>query len=87
MDKDLWKEAIREDADEKNMESCNRCQGRVHTKKREGIPIVERRERRSERDCKRAVEKRIHLAIKVTTNSASIFCVKERWKETNGVEL
>ena len=87
MDKGVWKEAIRENVDEEDMGSCDRCQGGVCTKKREGIPVVERRERRSERVCKRAVEKRIHLAIKVTTNSASIFCGKERWKETNGVEL
>ena len=87
MDKGVWKEAIREDADEKDIGSCNRCQRGVCTKKREGIPIVERSERRSERVYERAVEKRIHSAIKVTTNSTSIFCGEEGWKEANGAEL
>jgi len=77
MDKGVWKEAIREDVGEEDMGSCDRYQGGVHTKKREDIPIVERSERRSERVYKRAVEKRIHSAVKVTTNSASIFCGEE----------
>jgi len=87
MDKGVWKEVIREDADKEDMGSCDRCQERVRTKKMEGIPIVERRERRSERVCKKAVEKRIHSVVKVTTNSTSIFCGKEGWKEVNGAGL
>ena len=69
------------------MRSYDRCQGRVRTKKREGIPIVKRRERRSERVCKRVVEKRIHSAIEVTINGTSIFCGEEGWKEVNGTGL
>jgi len=87
MDKGVWKEAIREDTNEENIGSCDRCQESVYTKKREGIPVVERSERRSKRVCKKVVEKRIHLAVEVTTNGASIFCGKEGWKEANGAGL
>ena len=60
VDKDIWKEAVRKNANEETMRSCNRCQGGICTKKRKGIPIVERRERRSERVHKEAVAKRIY---------------------------
>ena len=45
--------------------------------KRKGIPTVKRGERGGKRICEGAVEKRIYPAIKVTINSASIFCRKE----------
>ena len=81
MDKGVWKEAIREDADEEGVGSCDRCQGGVHIKKREGIPIVERRERRGKEVYLGATEEGIHSAIKVTSNGASIFHREERWKK------
>ena len=43
MDKGVWKEAVGENAYEKIMRSCNRGEGRVYAKKREGVPFVERR--------------------------------------------
>ena len=77
MNKGVWKEAVREDADEKNMRSYNRCEKGVCAKKREDVSIVKRRKGGGERICKRIVEKRIYPAIKVTLNSASILCRKE----------
>ena len=55
--------------------------------KRKGIPIVERIERRGKRICERTVVEGIYLAVKVTVNSASIFCGEEIWKETDGAGL
>ena len=69
------------------MGSCNRCEGGVCTKEGKGISIVERRERESERVCKRVAEERIHPAVKITTNGASILCRKEGWKEKDGAGL
>jgi len=42
VDKGVWKEAVRKNADKKNMGSCDRCEGGVCTMKREGIPFVKR---------------------------------------------
>jgi len=67
--------------------SCNRCKRRVHTKKRKGIPIFKRREGGSKRVCEGAVMKEVYSAVKVTTNSTSILCGEERWKEADGVGL
>ena len=54
---------------------------------RKDIPAVERGERGGKRICEEAVEERIHLAIKVTTNGTSIFCRKEGWEEKDGTRL
>ena len=55
--------------------------------KRKGIPTVKRGERGGKRIYEGAVEKRIHLAIQVTTNSTGILCRKERWEEEDGIGL
>ena len=55
--------------------------------KRKGIPTVKRGERGDKRICEGAVEKRIYPAIKVTINSASIFCRKEGWEEKDSARL
>ena len=55
--------------------------------KGKSIPTVKRRERGGKRICKGAVKKRIHLAIKVTSNGASILCGEERWEKENGTRL
>jgi len=55
--------------------------------KRKDIAVVERRERGGKRICERTVVEGIYLAVKVTANSASIFCREERWKETDGTGL
>ena len=55
--------------------------------KRKGIPTVERGERGGKRMCEGAVEEGIHLAIKVTANSTSIFCGEEGQEEKDGARL
>ena len=77
MDKDVWKEAVRKDANEEVMRSYNRCKGRVCTEEGEGVFIVKRGERGSEGVYKGAVEERIYLAIQIITDGASILCGKE----------
>jgi len=87
MDKGVQEEVIREDADEEGVGSHNRYERKVHTKKRKGIPIVERRERGDKRICERAVAKGVYMAVKVTANGAGILCGKKGWKEADGAEL
>jgi len=87
MDQGIWKETIGEDANEESMGSRDRYKGGVCTKKRKGISIVERGKGGSKRICKGAVEKKIYLTIKVTTDGTSILCREEEWKEVDGARL
>jgi len=87
MNKSVWEEAIREDADKEGMRPHDRGEGRICTKEGEGISAVKRGKGRCKRICKRAVEKEIYLAVKITTNGAGVLCRKERWKETDGAGL
>ena len=87
MDKGVWKEAIRKDANKEVVGSCDRDEGRVCTTKRKGIPTIERGERGGKGICERTIEKRIYLAVEVTTNSTGILCGEERWEETDGARL
>ena len=87
MDKGIWKEAVRKDANKKDVRPHNRCEGGVYTMKRKDIPIVKRREREGKRICERAVAEGIYPAVKVTANGTGIFCGKERWEEMDGVRL
>ena len=63
MDKGVWKEAVGKNANKKNMRSCNRCEGGVHTTKREGIPFVKRGKGGSERIREGTTEEGIYLAV------------------------
>ena len=63
MDKGVWEEAVREDADKEVMRPCDRCERRVHTKEGEGVPIVKGGERRSERIHKRTVKEGVYPAV------------------------
>jgi len=87
MDKSFWKETVRKNADKKNMGLCNRSKERVYTEEGKSLSAVKRRERGGKRVHQRAVVKRIHPAIKVTTNGAGILCRKKGWEEANGVGL
>ena len=87
MDKGVWEEAVGKNADKKIVGPCNRYEGGVCTTKRKGIPIVERGERGGKRICEGAVEEGIYLAVKVTANSAGIFCGEEGWEEKDGTRL
>ena len=79
MDKGVWKEAAREDANEEVIGSCDKCEGRVCAEEGEDVSVVKGGERGGKRICERTVEKRIHLAVKVTTNSAGVLHRKEGW--------
>ena len=48
MDKGVWKEAVRKDANEEGVRSCDRCKEGVCSKKGKGVPVVERKERGGE---------------------------------------
>ena len=87
MDKGVWKEAIRKDANKEVVGSCNRDEERVCTIKRKGIPAVERGERGGNGICERTIKERIYLAIEVTTNGAGILCGEERREEMDGARL
>jgi len=87
MDKGVWKETVRKNANEEGIRPRDRCKGEVCTMKRKGISIVKRRERGGKRICERAVAEGIYPAIEVTANGASIFCGEERWEEMDGAGL
>ena len=63
VDKGVWEEAVRKDADEKSVGSCDRGKRGVCTTKRESIPVVKRRKRGSKRICEGAAEEGIHPAV------------------------
>ena len=87
MDKGVWEEAVRKNADKKIVGPYNRCKEGVCTTKMKGISAVEREERGGKRIYEGTVKERIHPTIKVTTNSAGIFCGKEEWEEKDGARL
>ena len=62
-----------------NLGLCNRYKGEVCTKKRKDVSVVEGRKRRSARVHTRVTEERIYPALKVTSNSASVFHREEEW--------
>jgi len=63
VDKDVWKEAVRKNANKKNMGSCDRCEGGVCTTKREGILFVKREKGGSKRICEGIAKEGIHPAV------------------------
>jgi len=87
MDKGVWKEAIKKNANKEVVGSYDRDEGRVCTTKRKGIPTVERGERGSKGICERTIEERIYLAVEVMTNSAGILCREERQEKMDGARL
>jgi len=87
VDKSVQEKAVRKNTNKKIVGPCDRCEGRVCTVKRKGIPFVKRRERGGKRICERAVEKGVYPAVKVTTNGAGIFHGEEEQKEKDGARL
>ena len=87
IDKGVWEETVRKNADEESVELCDRSEEGICTTKRKGIPTIERRERGGKEVCKRAAAKGIYSTIKDTANSAGILCREERWKEADGAKL
>ena len=78
MDKSVWKETIGENANKKDVGPHDRCEGRVHTEKGEGISIVEGRKRRGKKICEKAAKKGIYSTVKVTTNGTSVVVATTR---------
>jgi len=87
VDKNVWKEAIGEDAYKKVVGSRDRCEGGVCAKEGKGVSIVKGRERRGERICEGTVAEGLHSTVKVTANGTSIFCGEEGWEEEDGARL
>ena len=87
MDQGIQEETIRENADKEGVGSYDRCERRVYAKKGKGLPTVKGRKRGSKRIYSGTVKEGVHLAVKVTTNGASILYMKEGQKETDGAEL
>ena len=75
------------DAHKKVMRLCYQNEGRVCHKKREDVPIVKRREEESMQVYLRTIEKRVHQALKVISNSTSVFHKEEEWKEVYSIGL
>ena len=87
MDKDVWEEAVRKDANKEGVRSHDRYKRGVCSEKGKGVPIVERGERRSMRVHSRTTEERIHQTLKVASNSTGVFRREERWQEENDTGL
>ena len=81
------KKASEKNADQKDMRLYYWYKERICTKKREGVSIVKKEERRSAQVYLQTIEKRVYQTLKVASNSTSILCRKEEWEEVNGVGL
>ena len=87
MDKSVWKEAIGKDAYKKVVGSYDRCERGVCAKEGKGVSIVKGRKGRGERICEGTVAERLHSAVEVTINGASVLCREEEWEEEDGARL
>jgi len=77
MDKSIWEEAIREDANEEGVEPHDKGKREVCTEEGEGLSVIKGRERRSARIHQRTTKERVHQTLKVTPNSTSVLCREE----------
>ena len=62
----------------KNLRPHHRHEGGIHTKKREGISAIKRRERGGVGVHTETTEERVYLAFQVASNGTSVLCKKER---------
>ena len=69
------------------MRPYNRSKERVYAKEGESVSVVKRRKREGKGVYLRTTEEGVYLTIKVTTDSASILCGKEGWKEEDHLGL
>ena len=69
------------------MGPCNRYEGGIYAKEKEGVFLDKRRKRGDVGVYSRAVEERVHTTIKVTLDSTSVFHRKEGWKEVDSSGL
>jgi len=58
-----------------------------HAMKEKGVPAVKEEKRRNAQVYIRIIEKRVYQTLKVASNSTSILCKKEGWKEIYDTEL
>ena len=75
----LQQETVGKDAHQKDLRSCDRYEGGISTKEREGVPVVERRKRRSVGIHTRIIEERVYPTFKIALDSTSVLCRKEEW--------
>jgi len=87
VDQGFWEEKKWENSNKKDIEWCNRFKGGIHTKKRENISLIQRRERESKRVYLEANKRELYLPIEITIDYTSILCRKEGWKEENSARL
>ena len=87
MNRGIWEETVRKNADQKSMGPYDRSKGGICAKKGESISIVKRRKKEDERVYSGAAEEGIYPTVKVTTNSTGILCREERWEEEDGTGL
>jgi len=55
--------------------------------KGEDIFVIKNRKGGGSEVCKKLVEKKIYLTVKITTNITSVLYAKEEWKEEDGARL
>jgi len=77
VEESLWEKGVGKDASAKGLGSCNRVEGRVYPKEREGILIVKRRKRGGTSICRGSAKEGIYSTIQVTLDIASILCSKK----------
>ena len=70
-----------------NLGPCHLHERRVHAQKGEGVSAIKRGKRGGMGVHTGTTEERIHLTLKVASDSASIFCRKEEQKEIDGAGL
>ena len=55
--------------------------------RKEKVYLLSREKKRSMQVYIGTIKERVHQTFKVTSNSTSVLCRKEEWKETYGIRL
>jgi len=87
MEEGVWEDRVGMDADTKTLGSHYQAQGRIHTKKREGVLTFQGRKGGGASVCGGPVEERIHPPIQVTSDITGALRSKKGQKEKNGPGL
>jgi len=87
VEESIWKKRVGEDASTKGLEPCHRIEGRVHTKKGEGIFTVKRGKGGGTSICRGSIKERIHPTLQVALNITSTLCGKKGWHMENSTRL
>ena len=72
MDQDVQEEGKQKDVNKEDMGSCNKFEEKICIKKRKSLPLIQKREKRSESIHLGADEEEIYQTVKVTTDYISI---------------